>query len=108
MKTTIVDGRANWPKPNPRYAQLAATWRVAGLDIKDNEFEKIDAILTGEKWDDPERRKRASRDYDADPTDLLSAEALCDSGYMSQDTASYDPLNLIDGYLPRTRPFLMN
>jgi hypothetical protein len=108
MKITIVDGRANWPKPSPRYAQLAATWRVAGLDIKDDEFEKIDAILTGEKWEDPERRKSASRDYDADLTDLLSAEALRGSGYMSQDTASFDPYLLIDGYLPRTKPSLMN
>jgi hypothetical protein len=106
MTITIGEEKANWPKPNPRYAQLAATWRAAGMDIEDGEFEKIDAILTGEKYDDPQGRNHTSQDYDADLADILSAEALRDSGYMSQDTPSPDPL--IGGYLPRTKPFLMN
>jgi hypothetical protein len=77
------------------------------LGIKDDEFEKIDAVLTGEKWNDPGRRNRTKQDSkEIDPIDLFSAEALRDSGYMSQDTPSPDPL--IDGYLPRTKPFLMN
>ena len=102
MIITIVNDKGSWPKPSPRYAQMAAIYRAAGANVEDNEFEKIDAILTGEKWDAP----RASRDYDADPADILGAEALRDSGYMSQDTPSPDPL--IDGYLPRTKQFLMN
>lgn len=99
---TIVNDKASWPKPSPRYAQMAAIFRAAGANVENDQFEKIDAILNCEKWDDP----RANQDYDADPTDLLSAEALRDSGYMSQDTPSPDPL--IDGYLPRTKQFLMN
>lgn len=107
MIITIVKDKASWPKPSPRYAQMAATFRAAGANVEDDEFEKIDAILNGEKWDDPTRRNRTKQDSrEIDPIDLFSAEALRDSGYMSQDTASPDPL--IDGYLPRTKPFLMN
>ena len=107
MKFTIVSDRTSAPKPSPRYAQLAATWRAAGMNIKDDEFERIDAILTGEKWNDPTRRKRTKHDSrEIDPVDLFSAEALRDSGYMSEDIPSPDPL--IDGYLPRKKPFLMN
>jgi hypothetical protein len=103
----IVDGNANRPKPSPRYAQLSATFRAAGANVEDNEFEKIDAILNGEKWNDPKRRNRTKHDsIETNPIEILSAEALRESGYMSQDTDSPDPL--IDGYLPRTRQFLMN
>lgn len=106
MTITIAKDKSSQPKPSPRYAQLAATWRAAGMDIKDDEFERIDAILTGEKWNDPQKRNRTSQDYDTDLADILEAQALRDSGYMSQDTPSPDLL--IDGYTPRTKPFLMN
>jgi hypothetical protein len=106
MTITIANDKSSWPKASPRYAQLPATWRSAGLDIKDDEFERIDAILTGEKWNDPQRRNHTNEDSAADLADILGAQALRDSGYMSQDTPSPDLL--IDGYLPRTQPFLMN
>jgi hypothetical protein len=106
MTITIAKDKSSWPKPSPGYAQLAASWRAAGLDVKDDEFEKIDAILTGEKWNGPEKRNQTSQDYDVDLADIFGAQALRDSGYMSQDTPSPDLL--IDGYLPRTKPFLMN
>ena len=99
MTFTIAKDQASQPKPSSRYAQLAATWRAAGLDVKDDEFEKIDAILTGEKWNAPQ----TSQDYDAELADILGAQALRDSGYMSQDTPSPD--RLIDGYLPRKNRF---
>jgi hypothetical protein len=105
MTFTIIKEKANWPKPSPRYARLAATWRAAGIDIKDDELGRIDAILDGERWD--EGRNRTKQDSkEIDPIDLFSADSLRDSGYMSQDTPSPDPL--IDGFLPRTKPFLMN
>jgi hypothetical protein len=70
-------------------------------------LKKSNAILNGEKWDNPQGRNRTKQNSsEIDPIDLFSAEALQDSGYMSQDTASPDLL--IDGYLPRTKPFLMN
>ena len=106
MIITIVKDKASWPKSSPRYAQMAATFRAAGANVEDDEFEKIDAILTGEKWDDPRRNRTKEDSTGTNPIDIFSAEALRDSGYMSQDTASPDPL--IDGYLPRTKPFLMN
>lgn len=33
------------PKPAPRYAKLAAELRAIGVDIADNEYEKLDGVI---------------------------------------------------------------
>jgi len=107
MKFAIVEPN-DLPKPHLRYAQMAASFRAAGVNIENDEFEKIDAILNGEKWNDPaSRRNRTKQDSkEIDPIDLFSAEALQHSGCVSSDTPYPDLL--IEGYLPQTKPFLMN
>ncbi len=94
-------GMENMPKPHPRYAQMAAAMRATGLNIKDTDFEKIDALL---------EKNRGSKNLDdfkdADPTDLLIANALRESSYLSQDFKDADLL--IAGYLPQTKQVLVN
>lgn len=89
------------PKPHPRYAQMAAAMRATGLNIKDTDFETIDALL---------ERNHASKNpegfEDADSTDLLIANALRESSYMSQDFKDADLL--IAGFSPQTKQVLLN
>jgi hypothetical protein len=42
MTIAIVKDKASWPKPSPRYAQMAAKFRAAGVNVEDDEFEKIE------------------------------------------------------------------
>ena len=101
---TTLKGLDNMPQPHPRYAQMAAAMRATGLTIKDTDFERIDALL------EKSRRGKELEDLtDADPTDLLIANALRENGYMSQDFKDADPAELlVAGYLPQAKPFLVN
>lgn len=101
---TSLKGLDSMPKPHPRYAQMAAAMRATGLNIKDTDFEKIDALL---------EKNRKSQDCenfkDADPADLLIANVLRESGHMSEDLKDAHPADLlIAGYLPHAKQFLVN
>ena len=101
---TILQGLDNMPQPHPRYAQMAAAMRATGLNIKDTDFEKIDALL------EKNRKSQDLGDFkDADPTDLFISNALRESSYMSQDFKGTDPADLLlAGYLPQAKRFLVN
>jgi len=46
MTITIVNGRVeDTVKPAARYAEIAAACRAMGMDIANDDYEKIDAIL---------------------------------------------------------------
>lgn len=89
------------PKPNPRYAQIAAAFRAAGVNVKDDDFKQIDFLIKLER--NRTRRRRA------DSMDVLVAKALLKSNCVSQDDyrdgESAD--RLIAGYLP-LQQFLKN
>jgi hypothetical protein len=101
---TTLKGLDNRPKPHPRYAQMAAAMRATGLNIKDTDFEKIDALL------EKNRRAKELEDFkDADPTDILIANGLRENGQMSQDFKDADTVEfLMAGYLPQAKRFLVN
>jgi hypothetical protein len=94
----------NMPQPHPRYAQMAAAMRATGLNIKDTDFEKIDAML------EKNRMNRDLKDFeDADLIELSVATALSECGYMSQDFKDANPADLlIAGFLPETKQVLVN
>jgi hypothetical protein len=86
----------NVPQPHPRYAQMAAALRATGLNIKDTDWEGIDALL------------EKNHQNDADPTDLLIADSLIESNYASQDSKDNSADLVVAGYLPTTKLFLVN
>jgi hypothetical protein len=46
MTLTIIDGRVEDTfKPAPRYAEIVVTCRAMGMDIANDDYEKIDAML---------------------------------------------------------------
>jgi hypothetical protein len=97
----IAAGGLSMPKPSPRYAQMAAAIRAMGVSIKDDDYEKIDALL--------EKHRRTEASKEADPTDLLVITALLENNGVSQDSKGADPVELlIAGHLPQTKPFLLN
>jgi hypothetical protein len=101
---TLVGQIDNMPKPHPRYAQMAAAMRATGLNIKDTDFERIDALLEKNRGGQNPEDSR-----DADIVELSIATALRESGCMSQDFKDADPVDsLIAGYLPQAKTFLVN
>ena len=96
QKTGKMIGGIKIPQPHPRYAQMAAAMRATGLNIKDTDWERIDALL------------EKNRKNDADLIDLLVADSLIESNYANQDAKDNSADLVIAGYLPQAKPFLMN
>jgi hypothetical protein len=70
MTLTIIDGRVEDTfKPASRYAEIAVACRAMGIDIANDDYEKIDAMLESNSvW--------ATLEKDTAPDDFLVAGYL--------------------------------
>jgi hypothetical protein len=70
MTLTIANGRVEDTfKPSPRYAEIAAACRAIGIDIADDDYERIDTLLESNlMWVTPAK--------DTAPDDFLVAGYL--------------------------------
>lgn len=73
----IYGREEDFPKPSPRYAEIGAACRAMGMDIADDDYERVDNLVdSNSMW------TTAANDADSS-IDFLVA------GYLPHDRATY-------------------